>query len=114
MEDFDTGETDFLMEGYVSEIFYVDFRYNIENQIKNIIIKAYNRDYPDREIKNENISSGIWYDDKTLIYGVRDTGLYKFNCITGEKNTILEESRDYEIEKIEDGYLFFDDVKIKI
>lgn len=111
---FDEGETEIIGEGYISKQFYVGFYYNDEGDIKNTIIKSYNNNYPNREIKNKKINSCIWYNDEILFYSISNEGIYKYNCTTGETTTITEENREYNIKKIEDGYLYFDDAKVKI
>jgi len=114
MPDLLSGELEILREGYISEKFHIDFRYTNEGELNNVIIKSIPKEYPDREIKNKKIYSCIWSNDETLFYSVTNEGLYKYNAMTGEVITVMNEDRTYDIEKIEDGYLFFDDAKIKI
>ena len=95
-------------------MFYLDFKYDKQENLINTIIKAYNADYPKREIKNEKIYSCIWENDNIFYYSITGKGLYKYDCINGNKTTILNENREYNIKKIENNYLFFDEAKIKI
>ena len=100
--------------GSSSKEFSLCFFTNERGDINRVVIYSIKGNYPNREIQNENIYKLIWENDSTFFYSVKNNGIYKFNCITGTKNIIIEGNREYNIQKIEDGYLFFDNFKIRI
>lgn len=106
-------DMDLIKESNKSNLFKIAFEY-VRGERESIKIMCMDKSYPNREIKGEDINSIIWYDDTTFYYSIKNRALYKYNCITGEGQIILNENREYEIKKIEDGYLYFDDVRIKI
>lgn len=110
-----------------------DFYFNIPNNSTNQILNISNKykvivepktnevmfinltnELPNSTLR-ENISYGIWLDDYTFIYSLSGKGIFKYNAQTFEYSTILNGSQTYELKKIENNVLYYNnDVSIKI
>ncbi|MCR5186096.1 MAG: hypothetical protein K6D97_03145 [Clostridia bacterium] len=68
---------------------------------------------PNREI-TENISSFAWLNDETLIYSVKNRGIYYINLLTGKRGTVLTGEDEFNILSFANGLLRYDDKKVRI
>ena len=93
------------------------YRYNFEKNSNNDIIKVYffSRDekYPNKELK-ENVYTGFFVTDEWYVYSIKQKGIYLYNVITNEKQTVIEENKNFELKKYEDGLLYFDEDSISL
>ena len=86
---------------------------NRNGEVFEIKIIAINNAYPNSELK-EDISKGIWLNDDTLIYAIKNRGIFSYNAVERQYKTIVSGTEEYKITSIKDGKLFYDDTFIEI
>ena len=59
-----------------------------------------------------NYDSIIWLNQDNLAYSKKNQGIYKYNLITKETETILEGSDTFNLVKYENSRLYYDDKNI--
>lgn len=84
-----------------------------ENDVYEIKFIAIDNKYPNSELK-EKINKGIWFNDSTFIYQIKNRGIFAYNAENRTYSTIISGSDDFNIYYIENNTLFYDDTSVKI
>lgn len=74
---------------------------------------AIDNKYPNSELK-ENINKGVWYDDYSFVYSVKQKGIYVYNVQTCTYKTIITGKDNYDIKSIEGKQLNYDETSIEL
>lgn len=90
---------------------YADLDVN-ENIVKLCFISK-DGNYPNREL-NDNIYTYLWLNSDIFLYSQNQKGIYYYNVLTGEKNTLITGEENYEIKSFKDGILKYDNQEIVI
>lgn len=69
--------------------------------------------YPSTELK-EKINNGIWLDDYNFIYSEEKRGIYMYNAKDRTYKTLLTGNEKYNIKKIEDNTLYYDETFVTL
>ena len=106
------------------------YKYNLKTQEKNTIIEGehdfYILDYQDGKIYFDdkvmiyidginlpsNYSSLIWLDNNNLAYSIDYKGIYRYNIVNKETQTIIEGNEIYKLEKYENSQLYYNGTSI--
>lgn len=83
----------------------------IENN--KILFISKNEENVNRELK-ENVSQGFFINDNMYIYSIENQGIYVFNILTNEKQTLITGREKFNLEKFENGILTYDNKNVKI
>lgn len=76
---------------------------------KNLKVVSLDSKYPNREWdKNIQLNSYKWYDEKFLIYSIKNKGIYVYNAETAETSTIVEGYEEFTFDKLENNTLTYD------
>ena len=67
-------------------------------------------EYPNSELSNI-INTYEWADDTNFVYSRKGYGIYMYNVVTKEEKTIIEGNDNFDIVKIENNVLTYDDNK---
>ena len=67
-----------------------------------------NKQVPNSELK-EAFDSGIWYEDNKFIYSVEGKGIYIYNAEERKYTTLINGTEKFEIKKIENNKLYYDE-----
>lgn len=94
-------------EHYNSALYYSI----IENN--KILFISKNEENVNKELK-ESISQGFFINDNMYIYSIENKGIYVFDILTNEKQTLITGEEKFYLEKFEDGILTYDDKNVKI
>ncbi|HOZ55141.1 MAG TPA: hypothetical protein PK993_03790 [Clostridia bacterium] len=95
-----------------SNDFIIDIK-ELENSVYAISFVSSNLNKPNRELK-EYINYGIWKDDENFIYSVKQKGIYNYNVKNNLYSTLITGKQEFNIKKITDNTLEFDNTKIEI
>lgn len=86
-----------------------------EEGYTNLRILSKTGEYPRVELKNVNLfHSYIWFDDTHLLYGIKQKGIYLYDCITRKTHTIQEGNEEFTLQKVENHVLTYDNKTIEI
>lgn len=80
----------------------------IQQNVSEIRFISINKECANTELR-EVFYYGIWQNDNTFIYSVKNKGIYKYNPETQQYSTIVEGAEDYVIKKIENDNLYYDE-----
>ncbi|MBR6033572.1 MAG: hypothetical protein IKP28_02365 [Clostridia bacterium] len=73
------------------------------------------RKLPDSElIRHKVINTYGWLNDEELLYSVKGEGIFKYNAETRKLETIITGSDTFEIIKIENNTVYYDNNKIML
>ena len=72
------------------------------------------KDNIDSTLSISNLTSILSYNDETFLYGVENDGIYMYNAINMYLNKIVEGNGKFNIEKIENNTIYYDDKEAKI
>lgn len=89
------------------------FKVNIDSQTNTVRFISINKQNANTELR-EMIDYGIWLDDNTFIYSVKNVGIYKYNVQTQTYSTITQGVADFKLIKIENNKLYYDEKVIEI
>lgn len=74
-----------------------------------------NSDYPNRTIKkDDDVNSYMWMDDFNFVYSIKNKGMYLYDLRDGKEYTILEGNDDFQLKKIENNTIYYDEKNIEI
>lgn len=97
-----TQEKNTLIEG-TDEFNIIDY--------KNGIL-YYDNKYLLYDLAKQGIDKYLQINDTTIIYSIKNQGIYLYNIATQEKNTIIEGNNPFELVKYENGRLFYDNTYV--
>lgn len=72
-----------------------------------------NKQVPNSELREE-FTSGIWYQDDKFIYSINGKGIYIYYPEQRKYTTIIEGKENYELIKIEENKLYYDNKIIEL
>lgn len=98
---------------YQSSIYSYYYEKNNNNDIIKVYFLSKDEKYPNKELK-ENIYTAFFVDDEWFVYSIKQKGIYLYNVITKEKQVVVEDSKNFELKKYEDGLLYFDEDNISL
>lgn len=84
------GEDEFKISNYQNGFLYYDDKYLIY------------------ELADAGMDTYVWLDSNTIIYSIKNKGIYTYNIITQEQKTVLEGTEEFNITKYENGRLYYD------
>lgn len=85
----------------------------MQNSTYQISFISKTKQNPNRELR-EYINYGIWLDDENFIYSVSKKGIYKYNVKTNTYTTIETGKQNFEIKKLQNGILEYDDTTLNV
>lgn len=99
-----------------SNLFYLEYYIHEEKDgIREVKFVSKDRENPNSElIRHKKINSYGWLNDEEFVYSVNQEGIYSYNAKTRELKAIITGKEKYEIKKIEDNILYYDETKIKL
>ena len=68
----------------------------------------------DSTLKINNLTKILSYDDTTFIYGIKNDGIYVYNAETLESRRIVEGEKNFNIERIENNTIYYDDTFVNL
>lgn len=72
-------------------------------------------EYPSRTLEiSDEINKSMWFDDFDFIYSIKNKGMYLYNLANGKTYTITEGEKEFNIEKVEDSKIYYDNEVIEI
>ena len=93
------------------------FKFYIDKDDNGYTLKTYfiskNGSYANREL-TDPIDSYVWISDNFFVYGIKGKGIYCYNTLDGNKQTLVEGQQDFEIKKFEDNTIYYDREEINI
>ena len=93
------------------------FNYYMELDKNGNVITTYfiskDGQYANREL-NEPVKTFIWISDSEFVFGEPSNGIYLYNVINGEKNTLIEGNKNFYLKKYEGNTIFFDNEEISL
>ena len=81
----------------------------------NNIYNFYSRDKSkiDTSLVINNLSSILAHNQVEFVYGIKDEGIYLYNAETQEKRRIINGQGDFDIKKIENNRIYYDETYIE-
>lgn len=95
-----------------SDLFYLYTAFE-ENYISKVLFTSKTNDYANREL-NEKINQGFFANDNIYIYSIKNKGIYAFDVITGNKNSIITGKEEFELKEYNNGLLYYDEEQINL
>lgn len=86
---------------------------DVDDNIIKLCFVSKDGNNPNREL-NDNIDTYLWLNSDIFLYSQNKTGIYYFNVLTGEKNTLITGEETYELKSFKDGILKYDNEEIVI
>ena len=77
----------------------------------NLKIISINNDYPPFEIENTT-NNYFWIDDNTLVYGIKNRGIYLCNTENRENSILIEGTDNFNIIDYKNGILYYDNTSL--
>ena len=96
-----------------NELFYVVPSYISDGNVKILTFFSKDGKNPDFQIY-ENIYKTLWADNTHFIYSIKNQGIYMIDVLTRKKTTLVNGTWEYNLKKIENGVLSYDDTSIKV
>lgn len=85
------------------------------SNIRKISFLSKDLKYPNRTLEvSEEINKSMWFDDFDFIYSIKNKGIYLYNLENGRLYTVIEGESNFNIEKIEELKIYYDDKVIEI
>ena len=84
-----------------------------ENYINKVYFTSKVSEYPNREL-NEKINQGFFANDNTYVYSIENKGIYTYDVISGNKNTIITGEETFELKEYDNGLLSYDEKQINL
>lgn len=90
--------------------------YNLdENGIySNIIFLSKDKEKIDIELKDKYVNGIYKLDSNNYVYNIRNRGIYKINLSNLQYQTIIEGNENFDIKKIENNIIYYDNSQIEI
>lgn len=85
----------------------------INNNYYSIRFISIGKKHPNSELR-ESINMGIWYDDYNFIYSVNGKGIYLYNAQTRKYITIITGDENYELKRIENNVLYYNETSVAV
>lgn len=85
----------------------------IQEGINEVRFISINKKCANTELR-ENINYGIWENDNTFIYSIKNRGIYKYNPETQQYVTVVEGVGDFVLVKIENSNLYYDNTYVQL
>ena len=98
---------------HTSSIYSYCYETNSNKEITRVYFLSNDDKYPNKELK-ENIYTGFFADDEWFVFSIKQKGIYLYNVITKEKQIVVEDNKNFELKKYEDGLLYFDEECISL
>ncbi len=96
-----------------SKEFYLIYSY-AENGVREVKFMSKTREYPDSElIRHKQIYMFGWINDEELLYSAKGEGIFIYNAKTRKLNTITTGTSTYEIKKVINNTVYYDDTSIR-
>ena len=73
-----------------------------------------NKENIDSILNINNLTNMLDYNDTTFIYGIKDDGIYMYNAQNMKLTKILDGKGNFNLEKIENDIIYYDNTSIKI
>lgn len=81
----------------------------LDQDNKNLKVVSLDSKFPNREWnKNIQINSYKWYDEKNLIYSIKNKGIYVYNAENAEISVVVEGNEEFTFNKLENNTLTYD------
>lgn len=111
----DYGEVDEDIPKYFSTKFKIVYLTDSNNQIYYLQVASSDRKNPSSSVNMDSyITSVEWMDDDNLVYGIKNSGLFVYNAITGKTIKIIDGKGDFYINYVSNNEIFYDDTSIKL
>ena len=89
-----------------------NFKTNVDSN-NNLKFISINKQYPNSELR-EKFYYGVWYDDNTFIYSVKNKGIYMYNAENRTYATIIEGNNSFELIEVINNILYYDNTSIDL
>ncbi len=71
--------------------------------------------YPNRTLEvTDEINKSMWFDDFDYIYSIKNKGIYLYNLQNSKVYTVIEGEDEFNLEKVEDSKIYYDNKAIQI
>ena len=77
------------------------------------IFYSRNKSKIDTSLIINNLSNLLAYNQVEFVYGIKDEGIYLYNAETQEKRTIINGQGDFNIKKVENNRIYYDETNIE-
>ena len=95
-----------------SELFYVYTAF-AQDYINKVYFTSKTSDYPNREL-NEKINQGFFANDNIYVYSIENKGIYTYDVISGNTNTIITGEENFVLKEYDNGLLHYDEKQINL
>lgn len=102
------------IEELYTEDYVVIYEQTTDGGMQNIRFFSRNKEKIDLELKDIYINSIYKLDENNYIYAIYGRGIYRFNIETHEYQTIIEGNQSFNINKIENNIIYYDNTQIEI
>lgn len=72
-----------------------------------------NENYPNSELLN-TVSTFEFIENTKIIYSIKNEGMYMYDIVSQQKSTIIEGKDNFNINKVKDGIVYYDNTNLKI
>ena len=96
-----------------NELFYVVPTSVMDGQYQILNFFSKNGEHPDFQIY-EKVYKTLWKDNTHFIYSVRNQGIYMIDVITRKTTTLVNGEWPYDLKRIEDNVLYYDDTYVNM
>lgn len=86
---------------------------NVGSDTNNIKFISKTDNYPNSEL-SYTVNTYDWIDNNRFVYSIKNKGIYIYNVVTTELDTVIEGNDTFEIKKYENGVLSYDNKEINI
>lgn len=98
---------------YKSSIYNFTYKQNQNKERIKVYFVSKDEKYPNKEL-NENVYEGFFVTDEWFVYSIKQKGIYLYNILTNEKQIVVEDDKNFELKKYENGLLYYDEESISL
>lgn len=88
--------------------------YTVIERDSNYYFYSRDKENIDSNIEINNLTNMLMYNETTFIYGIKDDGIYMYDAKDMKLNKILDGKGNFNLEKIENDIIYYDNTSIKI
>lgn len=101
-------------ENEIESKLFIEYKKELQEEVYAIYFISIDGNNPNSELK-DNISSGLWLNDKYYIYGIKQKGIYIYDALNRKYVTLFSgENVNYDVKEYKNKILTYDDKSIKL
>lgn len=101
-------------ENEIESKLFIEYKNELQDEAYSISFISIDGNNPNSELK-DNISSGLWLNDKYYVYGIKQRGIYIYDVLNRKYVTLFTgENVNYNIKEYKNKILTYDDKSIKL